>query len=195
MPLRTKITCVPQALAAIALLRRFDPGPDARATQSLARTLALLGGSPDPFSRRSFNPGHLTASGIVLSADARAILLIFHRRLERWLQPGGHVEPGDADLPAAAEREVVEETGLALDATLPRVLVGVDVHAIPPREPDEPPHLHHDVVFRFRALPGARPAPEQGREVVWCGIDRLDRYNVDGSLKRSVRRALREPMA
>ena len=137
---------MPQALAAIALLRRFDPGPDGRATHSLARTLALLGGSPEPFSRWTFDPGHLTASGIVLSADARDILLIFHRRLERWLQPGGHVEPEDADLPAAAEREVVEETGVALDPRPPRIVVGVDVHEIPPREPDEPPHVHVDRV-------------------------------------------------
>jgi 8-oxo-dGTP pyrophosphatase MutT (NUDIX family) len=182
---------VPQALAAIALLRRFDPGPDERATQSLARTLALLGGSPEPFSRWTFDPGHLTASGIVLSADAHDVLLIFHRRLERWLQPGGHVEPEDADLAVAAEREVLEETGVALDARLPRVVVGVDVHEIPPREPDEPPHLHHDVVFRFRAVAGAHPAPEYGRDVVWCPINQLDRYEVDEPLKRTVTRALR----
>ncbi len=193
MPARRKIRLVPQALAAIALLRRFDPGPDERARQSLARTLALLGGSPEPFSRRSFRPGHITASGLVLTADARRVLLIFHRRLERWLQPGGHVEPEDADLATAAEREVLEETGVALDASLPRVVVGVDVHEIPPRKPDEPPHLHHDVVFRFRALPGARPAPEYGREVVWCPVDQLDRYDVDEPLRRSVLRAMSAP--
>ena len=181
---------MPQALAAIALLRPFDPGPDARAAESLARTLALLAGSPAPFSRRSFDPGHITASGIVLSADARRVLLIFHRRLERWLQPGGHVEPEDADLAATAEREVLEETGVALDAALPRVVVGVDVHDIPRREPDEPPHLHHDIVFRFRTVPGARAAPEHGRDVVWCPVHDLDRYDVDDPLKRSVARAL-----
>jgi len=194
-PLTTKISFVPRALAAIALLRRFDPGADERATHSLARTLALLERVPQPFSRRTFAPGHMTASGIVLSADAAQVLLIFHRRLKRWLQPGGHVEPEDADLPAAAEREVREETGVALDETLPRVVVGVDVHEIPARDPDEPPHVHHDVVFRFRALPGTQPDPEQGRDVVWCGVDELDRYEVDEPLKRSVLRALREPMA
>ena len=182
---------MPQALAAIALLRRFDPGPDERAARSLARTLALLAGSPAPFSRRSFDPGHITASGVVLSADGRGVLLIFHRRLKRWLQPGGHVEPEDTDLAAAAEREVLEETGVALDAALPRVVVGVDVHQIPPREPDEPPHLHHDIVFRFRALPGATPAPEHGRDVVWCPVHDLDRYDADESLKQSVARAVR----
>jgi 8-oxo-dGTP pyrophosphatase MutT (NUDIX family) len=180
---------MPQTDVAIALLRRFDPGADERAAHSLARTLALLRGAAAPFSRRTFDPGHLTASGVVLSADERRVLLIFHRRLQRWLQPGGHVEPEDADLPAAAEREVLEETGVALDQAVPRVIVGVDVHDIPAREPDEPPHLHHDVVFRFRALPGALPAPEYGREVVWCAIDELDRYDVDEPLKRSITRA------
>ena len=186
---------MPHAHDAIALLQGFDPGPDGRATRSLARTLALLRREPQPFSRRTFAPGHMTASGIVLSAHARRVLLIYHRRLERWLQPGGHVEPEDADLAAAAEREVLEETGIALDATLPRIVVGVDVHQIPARKPDEPPHLHHDVVFRFRAQPGAEPEPEPGREVVWCGVGELDRYEVDDAFKRSVTRAVRETAA
>ena len=186
---------MPHAPAAINLLHDFDPGADQRAAHSLARTLELLERVSQPFSRRTFDPGHLTASGIVLSGDARRVLLIFHRRLERWLQPGGHVEPEDADLMAAAEREVLEETGVALDATLPRVVVGVDVHQIPARQPDEPPHLHHDVVFRFRALPEAPLEPEAGRDVVWCGVDELDRYQVDEPLKRSVARALRETTA
>jgi 8-oxo-dGTP pyrophosphatase MutT (NUDIX family) len=186
---------MPRVATAIALLSRFDPGADERAAASLERTLALLKNSSNPFSRRSFDPGHITASGIVLSADDREILLVFHRRLRRWLQPGGHVEPEDRDLRASAEREVLEETGVELDARLTPVVVGVDVHNIPARTPDEPPHLHHDVVFRFSAKANARPVPEPGRDVVWCAIGELDRYEVDEPLRRSVTRALREAKA
>lgn len=180
---------MPTAAQVLTLLAGFDPGPDARAARSLEATIALLHQSADPFSRRTFHPGHLTASGIVLSADRARVLLVFHRRLRRWLQPGGHVEPEDLDLGATARREIDEETGVALDAGVPPALVGVDVHPIPARL-DEPPHLHHDVVFRFVARRPERADPDVGREVVWCGIGELDHYQVDDPLKRSVAQAL-----
>jgi 8-oxo-dGTP pyrophosphatase MutT (NUDIX family) len=179
---------VTTATQALALLAAFDPGPDRRATRSLEATIALLRHSPDPFSRSAFDPGHLTASGIVLSADGQRVLLVYHRRLRRWLQPGGHVEPEDPDLVATARREIQEETGVALDQCVPPVVVGVQVHRIPPRT-DEPAHLHHDVAFRFVARPPEQIAPEVGREVVWCAIDRLAQYQVDRALERSVERA------
>ncbi|MBI2072343.1 MAG: NUDIX domain-containing protein, partial [Gemmatimonadetes bacterium] len=107
----------------------------------------------------------------------------------RWLQPGGHVEPEDPDLPAAARREVLEETGVALDPRVSPALIGVDVHQIPART-DEPPHFHHDIVFRFVADDDDRIAPEWGRDVQWYAADRLDDCDADEPLRRSVERAL-----
>lgn len=173
----------------VALLSGFDPGADPRAAQSLERTRALLKRSRDPFSRSNFEPGHITASGVVLAPERDRVLLVFHRRLQRWLQPGGHVEPDDRDLAGAAEREVVEETGIALDPRVPPVLVGVDVHRIPART-DEPAHWHHDIVFRFVAGDDDRIAPEWGRDVQWYAVDRLDDCDADEALHRSVARAL-----
>lgn len=172
----------------LALLSAFDPGSDERAARSLDLTRALLERSGDPFSRYRFDPGHITASGVVLMPDRGRVLLVFHRRLQRWLQPGGHVEPEDQELMATARREALEETGVGLDHRVPPVLVGVDVHRIPAR-PDEPPHLHHDIVFRLVAEGDGRIAPEWGRDVRWCAIDRLDEYDADGALRRSVARA------
>ncbi len=182
---------MPRATDLLALLGGFDPGPEPRAIRSLELTRGLLGQSSDPFSRSTFDPGHVTASGVVLTPDLGRVLLIFHRRLRRWLQPGGHVEPDDPDLVAAARREILEETGVRLDARVPPVMVGVDLHQIPAR-PDEPPHLHHDVVFRFIAE-GDRVAPEWGREVRWCDVDRLDQWRPDETLRRSIDRARRAP--
>jgi 8-oxo-dGTP pyrophosphatase MutT (NUDIX family) len=179
---------VPHASDVLRLLRAFDPRADIRAVRSLEQTRGLLRASADPFSRTSFDPGHLTASGVVLAPDRGRVLLVFHRRLQRWLQPGGHVEPSDEDLAETARREVLEETGVALDpGTAPRV-VGVDVHQIPARA-DEPPHWHHDVVFRFMAQTD-RIAPEWGREVRWCELDRLGDYDADEALSRAVARAV-----
>lgn len=173
----------------LTLLSAFDPGTDQRAARSLARTWTLLERSRAPFSRTSFDPGHITASGLVLTPDRDRVLLVFHRRLQRWLQPGGHVEAEDPDLPTAASREVMEETGVAVDRRLPPVLIGVDVHPIPPRA-DEPPHLHHDLVFRFVALGNAAIAPEFGRDVCWCEIGRLPEFHPDDATRSSVQRAL-----
>lgn len=178
---------MPRATDVLALLHGFDPGPDHRAIRSLELTRTLLDRSPDPFSRSGFDPGHITASGVVLTPDFGRVLLVFHRRLRRWLQPGGHVEPADQDLAATARREILEETGVGLDPCVPPLLIGVDVHQIPAR-PDEPPHLHHDLVFRFIA-DGDRVAPEWGREVRWVAVDRLGDYDADGALRCSVARA------
>ena len=139
--------------AVTALLQRFDPADDGEAAKSKELVLALLASSPEPFSRRQFNPGHITCTGLVLSPGRDRILLVLHRRLQRWLLPGGHVEPDDPVIGDAARREVVEETGAVLRAGSPPLLVGVDVHGIPVRR-DEPFHLHHDL--RYGKLPGAR---------------------------------------
>ncbi len=171
----------------LRLLGGFDPGADHGAARSLELTRALLRQAPDPFSRSTFDPGHITASGIVLSPDRSRVLLVFHRRLQRWLQPGGHIEAADDDLVQTARREILEETGVGLDQRVAPLMVGVDVHQIPARA-DEPPHLHHDVVFRFVA-DGNRIAPEWGREVRWCDVDRLEDCGADGALRRSVARA------
>jgi 8-oxo-dGTP pyrophosphatase MutT (NUDIX family) len=120
--------------------------------------LALLEGPGDPFSREHFDPGHFTASAFVLSPHAPGaagdaeLLMIHHRRLNRWLQPGGHVEPDDADLPAAARREAREETGLLDLQPISKAdpLFDLDVHPIPARG-SQPRHLHLDVRFLFIA--------------------------------------------
>lgn len=98
-----------------------------------------------PLSRRQ-PTAHFTGSSVV--TDGRRVALVHHRKLSRWLQPGGHVEPEDGgDLLATALREAREETGCPVvpHPTAPCPL-DVDVHAIPSRG-DEAAHLHLDVRF------------------------------------------------
>ena len=114
---------------------------------------SLISTSATPYARDAFVPGHFTASGFVRSPDRSAVLLIEHRGLQRWLQPGGHVDPDDPGPLAAAMREIVEETGCADLAPFADGLFGIDVHAIPARH-DEPPHRHYDLQFAFQALSG-----------------------------------------
>lgn len=177
----------PQAVA--DLLQHFDPADDGEAAKSQELVLALLSRSPEPFSRRQFNPGHITCTGLVLSPARDRILLVLHRRLNRWLLPGGHVEPDDPLIGDAGRREVVEETGAVLRADSSPLLVGVDVHGIPAR-PDQPYHLHHDLIFRFQATSDAFQTSEEVREVAWCAVAEFDPYHLPGSVRRSYARAI-----
>jgi 8-oxo-dGTP pyrophosphatase MutT (NUDIX family) len=111
---------------------------------------ATLKSPGDVTSRKTFS-GHVTCSGYVVSPGGR-VLHIRHNVLNRWLQPGGHLEPDDPDLVAAAVREVTEETGIPAGAlTLAdAVPVDIDVHPIPANDAkSEPDHQHFDVGYAF----------------------------------------------
>jgi 8-oxo-dGTP pyrophosphatase MutT (NUDIX family) len=173
---------------AMALLQTFDPDGDERAMESVERMMRLLRGAAAAFDREHYDPGHVTASAVVFTPELDRVLLVYHERLARWLQPGGHIEPRDVTLAAAARREVREETGLdvLLDA-VPRLL-GIDVHEIP-ATPDEPAHLHHDFMFCFTVADTTTTGGDSRTE--WCAVDRLREYGVDGPLLRGAERALR----
>jgi len=127
---------------------------DEKEAQDLARIRGFVASHDDPWDRR-IPAGHLTASALVLSADGGRVLLLHHRKLERWLQPGGHADPGEGRGEGVALREALEETGiegLALHPAAPRPL-DVDVHDIPAR-PGEPAHQHLDL--RYLAVAPSR---------------------------------------
>lgn len=174
----------------LELVEAFEPVPHAWALASVEQTIDLLHSSPVPFDRVNYDPGHITASAVVLSADAHRVLLVYHDRLERWLQPGGHVEPDDASLIATARREVLEETSIVVSESPGAPLVAVDVHEIP-KARGEPAHLHHDLMFHFRVMEPLAPVGDQ--RWLWCPIADLPRFTVDGALLRGIARALQTP--
>ncbi len=140
----------------------------------------------DIHSRRTF-PGHITTSAFILDARGERALLIHHRSLGRWLQPGGHYEPPE-DLAVSALREAVEETGadgLVIDSwhRTSGLPVDIDSHRIPARpEWDEPEHWHHDIRYVVRAGAGSAVRPDL-REVhgaAWRGLEDLERIAPQG---------------
>ncbi len=148
-----------------------------------ARVLALCDAPADPLDRGTL-PDHLTASAVVV-APGRGALLLHHRKLGRWFQPGGHVD-GDGNLLAAACREAAEETGLAgLRPVLPAV--DLDVHDVP--YPDGSFHVHHDLRFLLLAPPDAVEAHnDESTGAAWVTGDAdLDALEADASTRRVVR--------
>lgn len=162
---------------------------DSSAAKSAELVLQLLEYSDAPFSRYQFIPGHITCTGLVLHPEREAFLLVLHRRLNRWLLPGGHVEEEDAGIWDTARREVVEETGATLIEERYPTLVGIDVHGIPPKR-REPYHLHHDLIFLFRAASDEIVPTEEAREVAWCDPAGWNAYRLPLSIQLSFRRGL-----
>jgi 8-oxo-dGTP pyrophosphatase MutT (NUDIX family) len=133
--------------------------------------LDLLRRSPDPYSRSQFEPGHITASCFIIDGSGR-LLLHHHRRLNRWLQMGGHLEAGE-DPVAAALREGAEESGLAdLSLVVPEI-ADLDVHVIPAGR-GEPEHRHYDV--RYIARTGSADSiaadSRESNDLMWFDLDR-----------------------
>lgn len=140
-------------------------------------------------AHRSNLTGHLTGSALVVDAAGERTLLMLHRKLGRWFQPGGHAD-GDANLPAVALREAQEETGIeALAVVVPAI--DVDVHRVEP--PREVPHLHLDTRYLVLAPPGAAEhANEESLALRWVTEADLDALEppVDDSTRRLVVRGL-----
>jgi 8-oxo-dGTP pyrophosphatase MutT (NUDIX family) len=169
------------------LVRSFSDAGDGEALKSCDLTVMLLACSPAPFSRHQFTPGHVTCTGLVLAPDGARVLLIHHGRLDRWLAPGGHVEPEDAEIWDGARREVIEETGVRLVADGVPLLAGADVHGIPAKGP-EPYHLHHDLLFAFRAASEEFRLSSESLAIAWCAPPDFDRYAVPANLRRAYAR-------
>lgn len=146
------------------------------------RFASLLEHVDDITDPAHYMPGHLTASAFAVDPAEGSLLLVHHEKLDRWLQPGGHIEPTDTALEMAARRELEEETGLSDAAGLG--LLDLDVHDIPARS-DVPAHAHFDVRFAFRATSNEIRALEGVRDCAWVLFDQLDGYEPDESVVRS----------
>ena len=163
-----------------AILERYEPW-DEQQVQARVDMLAFLDAHPDAL-HRSCLAGHLTGAALVIHADGQRALLTHHAKLGFWLQLGGHCD-GDANLPAVALREAIEESGIP-DLTIDPTPIDLDVHPIPAR-PGEPEHLHLDTRFLAWAPPGAKTVvSHESKDLSWFTPDELGAIDVDDSVRR-----------
>jgi len=151
------------------------------------RMRALLEERPEPLDRHE-RPGHLTGSALVVDADAVRTLMLFHTKLQIWVQPGGHAD-GDANLAGVALREAAEETGIEGLRVWPTAL-DLDIHRVDP--PGEDPHLHYDVRFLVIAPRDAEiSANHESQDQRWVSEAALSELGVDEGVSRMARAGLR----
>jgi 8-oxo-dGTP pyrophosphatase MutT (NUDIX family) len=133
----------------IQMLHEHPPF-DAREASHLQRMIDFVGTSLAPFSRGN-KVGHITASAVLLNETRSHVLLVWHEKLRRWLQPGGHCEEGlDETTHDAAFRELIEETSgdPSTISLIQKKPLDIDIHVIPATS-SEREHLHYDIRYAF----------------------------------------------
>ena len=154
------------------------------------RFIAFLAAHPDGFERE-LKIGHVTGSAWVVNRAGTHVLLTHHKKLNRWIQLGGHAD-GDADVFRVARREAEEESGLADLEPVGKDIFDVDIHEIPARGA-QAAHLHWDLRYAFRAAGGeAYRVSAESHDLAWVEIGALGAVAPEESMLRMARKWLAE---
>ena len=169
-----------------ALLRELEAHQPFDETESgmWLRLRKFVEDHADCFSR-GLKVGHITGSAWIVDESREYALLVYHKKLDKWLQPGGHCEDEDSVL-ETAWREATEETGIESIRPLDSRIFDVDVHPIPARG-SEPGHLHYDVRYLFQADSRQKiiVSPES-RAVEWLLMNQILERSPHESIRRLV---------
>lgn len=158
---------------------------DEHEADMLAKLISFIESHEDCFDR-SNQEGHITGSALVINPDGDKVLLTHHRKLDRWLQFGGHSD-GDPDTWNVALREAQEESGIEDLEFVSRDIMDVDVHPIPDNlKKGEPKHFHYDVRFLLRAKSEEFEGNHESHKLKWFTWGELDEIGLMSvtSLKR-----------
>ena len=153
---------------------------------------------PDSWWQRGTLVGHVTASAWIVNCKKSSVLFLHHRKLNKWLQPGGHLDDTDFSPAHGALREAIEETGiknltLCNGQNMPEnpPIFDVDVHPIPARG-DEPAHFHYDIRYQVTIPASDNEAVLISNESLgfrWFSLDEVSREH-EPSLARMAKKTL-----
>jgi 8-oxo-dGTP pyrophosphatase MutT (NUDIX family) len=165
------------------LLEAYVPSHPSDA-EARDRILGFVRAHDDCFERTLLE-GHITGSAWIVNRERTRCLLTHHRKLERWLQLGGHAD-GQTDILEVAMREAEEESGLKSLRAVSTRIFDCDVHPIPGRKA-EPEHFHYDVRFLLEADDGEPLViSEESKELAWVALDEVAALESDESVMRMV---------
>jgi len=141
------------------------------------------------FLKENYN-GHFTGSAWILNPEKDQVLMTHHKKLDMWLQLGGHSD-GENDLFKVALREAKEESGIPYFKYVNKAIFDLDIHHIP-RYKDQPPHKHYDVRFLFEADPFSSliTISDESYDVAWIPIDKVLDLNSEKSIERMVKKTI-----
>lgn len=159
-------------------------------SETVERFIDFIASHPDGFER-GLKIGHVTGSAWVVNHAGTHVLLTHHKKLNMWVQLGGHAD-GDFDVFRVARREAEEESGLASIASVSRRIFDVDVHRIPARG-ETPEHLHWDIRYVFRATGSeAYRVSGESHDLRWIEIQSLQSVTAEESMLRMARKWRKE---
>lgn len=141
---------------------------------------------PDCFAR-TLSIGHITGSAWVVNKTRNRVFLLHHRKLDKWLQPGGHSD-GDSNTLNVALRETQEESGVSADFIHPVTseIFDIDIHHIPERK-NEAAHFHYDVRFLLEMDDKQQPViSDESNELAWIDIEKVHTLTNEESITRMI---------
>lgn len=153
------------------------------------RTLNFVQNHVDCFDRRLMH-GHVTGSAWVVNPARTRTLLLHHRKLNRWFQPGGHAD-GDPDILQVVLKEASEESGVNIEYVklLSENIFDVDIHTIYPSEHDDR-HEHYDIRFLIEIDDRLEiPGNNESHQIGWIPLNKVSHFNNMRSLHRMVRKS------
>jgi len=122
---------------------------------------------------RSLSIGHITGSAWIVDLENRCCLLTHHKKLNKWLQLGGHAD-GDSDIIGVSRKEAIEESGLKSLELVSENIFDIDIHTIPARK-NEPEHLHYDIRFLFIADKNEPlVVSKESKDLAWVSYEELN---------------------
>ena len=157
--------------------------------KSLQEIISFVEQNPDCFERTNLK-GHITGSAWLLSPDGQKVLLTHHKKLNRWLQPGGHSD-GDSDTRQVALKEAVEESGIRQIDFVMKDVFDVDVHVIPENK-DVPEHKHYDVRFLLKAGTEDFVVSAESQALKWVNKNDLHEMEKAGEINNSITRMVQK---
>jgi hypothetical protein len=138
----------------------------------------------------SFTYGHITGSAWIINNSAKYALLTYHKRLNKWLQLGGHCE-NEFFVKDVSYREAVEESGLKSIKLINEDIFSIDIHKIP-MNTSFPEHFHFDLRFLFTAdMSENIIVSSESKDVKWIELSKIKSYNVDVALQRMVDKTIK----